>query len=262
MTSFQFEPELSQPPPRRVRLRDGFAIWVFRLIAAVPGLLGLLFVGSAAKFTFEYIGHVLLGVETEGQVVAKGYVEGDPDRRPFVEFVYVVDGQMHSSRDRISGNRYESLDVGDRVPLRVPARAPQSARIKTVGTPSETLGVLIALGIAAVPAGIAGAFFWNLYYVPWVHRRLARQGTPTRGVIREIESGDGRGGRWFRIQYEFENRGDDPSRVQTGSTTANGPAAEALKVGDVVTVVYDPQRPRRSVLYALGHYQAVASKPG
>lgn len=262
LTNSQIEPELKQPTPRSVRLQDGFALWVFRVLTAVPGLFAILMVGSAAKFTWDYVGHQVFAAEVEGQVVAKGMGEGDRRESHFVEYVYSLDGQIHSRRERVNSGVYKALNVGDSVTLQAAPWARDSARIKPSGEIPEGLGLFIGWGIAAVPSTIAGGFFWYLFYIPWSQKRLVRRGEVTKGTVRDIESGDGKGGRWYRIKYEYATRGGEPARDQTGSMVASGPAADAIKVDDAVTVVYDPQRPTRSLLYAFGHYKAVTRGVG
>jgi len=46
--------------------------------------------------------------------------------------------------------------------------------------------------------------------------------------------------------------------ISQGAMTGFGQSAEAMRIGDMVTVLYSPERPKRSLLYALTDFKAVA----
>ena len=256
MTARVFEPDIKQSTPRRVRLQDPFPIWTFRVVSVVPAIFSFVMLARAGEDTLEFFGHLLFGNDVEGQVVAAVQVRGEKRDAHFVDFTYAVKEQKYSGRARVNRDRFDSLQVGDAIPLQVLPWTPDSARL-AIGRGFEFLAVAIAWAIAIVPCTILGGFLWQFYFVPWFQRKLLRNGLVTSAIIRSIESGEGKG---YRIGYEYAPaaNGANPLVLQ-GQMTANGPRAEALKVGDVLTVIYDPRRPHRSVLYQFAEYQLVGS---
>ena len=256
MPTHAFEPELDQPTPRRVRRDDVAMLWLFRVVSVVPVLLGVTFFVSAANETLVVLGYGVFGSALDGRVVARPEMEGRRTAR-FVEYAYSVDGQEYARRERVGDRVYDSSTAGQPIRLEVVPWAPEAARVAPVADSTGFLAVIVYWGLAAIVNAAMVAGLWHLFYVPWRQRRLVRHGLPTGGLVRGIQSGEDRSGKWYQVEYEYAPPGDGPARVLTGSMTMTGPVAEALKVGDVVTVLYDPRRPRRSLLYRFGDYRAV-----
>ena len=61
------------------------------------------------------------------------------------------------------------------------------------------------------------------------------------------------------MTYEYAAPADDllGPTLYTRKMTSTQTAAAATKPGDLVTVLYDPRKPKRSVIYRLTDYRAV-----
>lgn len=259
MSAYTFEPELSKPTPRRVRLREPFAICTFRMVTLVPAILASAFVAAASKTTWEFFSHWTMGRTVEGHVMDKSIVQGEKRESHFVEFKYSVDGQDHAGRARVNSGVYSATKVGDPIRLQTLPWSPESSRV-AVSPGFELLAVLISWGITTVPCVIFGGFFWQLFYKPWRQRKLVRHGRVSAAVVTSIESGDGKGGTWRRLHYEYAPANGTLIKLK-GSIDASGPDAEAMNVGDPFTVIYDQRLPHRSVPYRFAEYRVVTIAP-
>jgi hypothetical protein len=113
---------------------------------------------------------------------------------------------------------------------------------------------VLMLGVIIVYGGIGGVLFILFFIVGAVYlvirrglemRRLATEGVETTGTVVEKYYRRRRGGR--RIRYEYC---DASGQKHQGRAGVSWEYYEAVKVGDPVKVVYLPQRPSVSALWA------------
>ena len=131
---------------------------------------------------------------------------------------------------------------------------------------------VLMLGLIIVYGGIGGVLFILFFIVGAVYlvirrgsemRRLATEGVETTGTVVEKYYRRRRGGR--RIRYEYC---DTSGQKHQGRAGVSWEYYEAVKVGDPVKVVYLPQRPSVSALWAQvdsvrrAHQRQSASKGG
>jgi hypothetical protein len=241
-----------------VRLREGFALTLFRLLAVIPSMLALLFILAAGGDTLLIIGYGLFGENLSGKVAAKIEEPVDKGPRYFVEVAYTADSRDFNRRIPVRKAVYASMNEGDPVNLSVLPWARDSARMAPVGGHYPVLAILCSWAVSIPVILIAVMWLRHVFWLPWTQRRLLRFGTATTGTVRNIESGEGKGGRWYRVRYDYQPAGRDSAQSFSGDMTGNGTDAKEMKVGDAVTVVYDSVRPHLSVLYRLSHYEVVA----
>jgi hypothetical protein len=107
------------------------------------------------------------------------------------------------------------------------------------------------------------AIFWNgimcfVVYAVWVvparHRKLVSIGRPVAGKIsaRYVTRGKSTS---YQVKYTFTTS-DIPPEQQQGKMTTTRAQYDALAVGDIVTVLYDPNRPAHHVVYECGEFKA------
>jgi hypothetical protein len=120
---------------------------------------------------------------------------------------------------------------------------------------------------------VFGAVFWNgimsifvymLYVRPWRQRWMVRRGLPTAGLVRQVQQWSNKGTKMVRIRYDYAVPAGGHTRggVFSGKMTASGSQVNAVAIGEIVTVLYNPGRPHRSLVYALADYKAVPLTAG
>lgn len=115
--------------------------------------------------------------------------------------------------------------------------------------------VLVWWGVALFWNGFLFLFLRSAYWHPRRQRTLVRWGSPVAGIIRTVERWEYKGIN-VRVTYEYAI-GDGAAGVFKGSMKAAVPEAATVQVGDVVTVLNLPKRPKWSLVYPLVAYKAV-----
>jgi hypothetical protein len=146
-----------------------------------------------------------------------------------------------------------STKVGDTVTI---TYLPESPSIHRVGPVSEETVQTIGREYKTLVQILFFLFSFLFVFVGlfailpnWVaarkNVRLVRYGTPTRAVVTAVSP--------YGVSYSFEIPGQ--GKVTSGSSIT-GIDGNKLEVGDGLTVLYDPKRPRRYALYrGLGDFE-------
>jgi hypothetical protein len=256
-----FEPELTAPTPRRVKYRDGpragCGLWFGRLFLLPHTLAGAFILVMAVATTVQYLRVLTFGVECDGRVVRKTETKGGKGTHYGVEYAYAVGGVEHAGRVTVNRNEYAEVTGGDPVAVRAVESAPEYdpwPRLPGQWAPARALGYW---AIALFWNGIMSLFLWGAYVRPWRDRRLVRVGQPAAGVVRAVVTRNTRP-RSYRVTYEYTvpDRFGLADAVRTGSMVTDRWDATRYLPGRPVTVLYDPDRPGRSVVYELTAYQA------
>jgi hypothetical protein len=261
MSEHTFEPELDQPTPRRVAARDGCTygcgLWVGRLFLLPHTLAGLFILYQALRATVLYLGVLLAGTDVEGHITAKTEHPHRKGAYYTADYAFTVDGDAYAAQMPINADEYAALRVGQTIPVRAWDAAPHAAHWVDAAASSPLKPVGAAWFGALLWNGFMSVVVWFLYVVPWRRRQLVRYGVPTAGVVRAIVyCKDGKADA-RRIEYEYTPGPSELFRDRlSGSVKITPQRAAEVKVGNVLTVLYDPRRPKRSVLYKFSDYKA------
>ena len=170
--------------------------------------------------------------------------------------VYYVAGFDYMLGDRPYNEEYESLSdgeggrtrIGDKIDGR--AAAPLGYAI-FLRTSLDIRSDLLALGAwSLVWNAFIGLFTYFLWVVPIRQRLLAKRGPAAAGVITGRKETRGRG-TTYTLFYVFHAEGGQP--VQAKSNVSRGPYHAAYE-GAPVTVIYDPNKPTRSLPYEFSDF--------
>ncbi|HYE17579.1 MAG TPA: DUF3592 domain-containing protein [Tepidisphaeraceae bacterium] len=119
----------------------------------------------------------------------------------------------------------------------------------------ESADLLVFVPLIFVPVG--GLLCWALYLAGVVRPRRRRwlytdgaavPGTVTGGWTRRIKSST-----MYHIGYQFTPAGESAPRAASHTVAGEAEYEQALS-GKPVTVLYDPARPKRNVMYEYGGY--------
>jgi hypothetical protein len=251
--------DLVPPPPRTVRRRRGYN-QIFLTYAML--VVALLF---AQVFWMVTVGVVKL--HFFGTVVPARVTKVWSEPRPrgpshHVAVAYRYEDAEYTQKLTVGKAEAQALKVGDTLPVEVLAESPDRACLYYEHYPFWFVTILCCV-FALGPTAAVGKCLWNLYVTPWKLRRLLRHGEATAGVVVDKQATRGRPPTYV-LTYQFQ----PPARPWEGGDSASPPAVKAsmkvysddflgCQVGDPVLVVYDPARPRRSVIYRYADYEYI-----
>ena len=268
MAEHAFEPELDQPLPRPVRRRGGLmagcGLWFLRIFILPHTLVGVGVLVAAPAYSFLTLGVWLLGEEVQGRVVRTTHSQNKKKNTTTytLHYVFTVDGTEYSGQTGVSAQEQAMYKEGTPVPLRVLTVLPHYGHWPLVGNYSP-LGQVGGLWFMALFwNGILSIFLWMAYYRPWYHWHLVRNGTPTSGLVRETKTHHGKGGPSYTVRYEYAVLiGEVSDNLLTGSVNTHRAIGTAFMIGDVLTILYDPAKPKRSVPYVLADFEVKTVTP-
>jgi hypothetical protein len=243
------------PPPRTVRRRRGY----YQIFVTYATLVIILL--FCQVFWMVAVGQVKLhffGIVVPARVTK---VWSEPGARgPSYRVAVAYRFEDADYTQKLSVGDARALKVGDTLPVEVLAEAPDRACRYYEHYPFWFVTILCCV-FALGPTAAVGKCLWDLYVAPWRLRRLLRHGEATAGVVVDKKAKSGRPPT-YTLTYQFQ----PPARPWEGTGTATPPAVRAsmkvypddflgCQVGDPVFVVYDPSRPRRSVIYRYADYE-------
>jgi hypothetical protein len=174
-------------------------------------------------------------VTTQAEVVRLGLTRGDHPRR-LLTYRYTVDGRFFQGRTTLRSSDRRPFEIGSPLTIRY-----QNSNPKVSWTPGGLGGVPVWTVAIVPPSLLFPACV--LAFLIRKQRWLASEGRVARGRItetRRVHTGEHRG---YRVFYEFT---DLSGATRTGRFDKN---KKPLPVGSALTVVYDPNSPRRSAPY-------------
>ena len=214
--------------------------------------------------TGVYVGVLAFGTDYQGAVVQKTERPGSKGKTyRTVGYEYMANGRLSTGQVSVNADEYQDVAEGDRITVRALESAPDTD--PWPGLPGST--PLRNLGgkwfFALFWNGIMSVAVWFLYVRPWRIRRLVRLGQPTEGIVRAATVSINKGSKSYHVTCEYAAPGGDDlltPTVFTRKMTSTQKSAADVKLGDLVTVLYDPRKPRRRVIYTLTDYRAVESR--
>jgi len=231
---------LSYSRPRAVQLKPagralvGIAVLLFALsIAATFALFA-----QAQRQSRDRQALLDSGVTTTG-VVARLWTSGDNKRR--VQYQFVVDGRLYQGDARISSARRNTLEVGRPIAVRYVPADPDVNDLG--GTPRSSMPIWMPflVGTTIVAAGLVCLLAVNY------QRQLLSDGRPAPAIVTGIKRRHtSHGGTHRSMSYQFP---------MLSGIIASGRASASRKpaaVGSVICIIYDPDRPSRSMVYPFG----------
>jgi hypothetical protein len=223
--------------PRDVRLTPGGWIMTGAAAAAcIAAVLVFVFMSAEARRQAENRRALLpSGVTTMGEVSRLWPSDGDDRRR--VGYRFVVDGRSYHGERGVSEAVRRQLRIGSPIEVRY---VPADPRVNDFGgTPGSGMPFWVPTALAIALLGVGALFLGAVER----QRRLLMDGRAAPAVVRSVRTGHSSdGGHQKTIMYEFPLLSGASA---SGRSTPRKPPA----VGSVICVVYDPERPSRSMVY-------------
>jgi len=235
---WQLPPELARARPRPVRLNAAGKLAAAGVVALLTGALagGVWLYILASR---DHVRRALLqdqGSFAQAEVVELSRTRGD-QARYLVHYRYTAQGQAYRGRAGVRRREWQKLHVGSPLQVHYWTARPETSWLpgrEPKGLPLWVVPLLPAcLGLAAWP------IIWSLR-AQW---RLLTEGRPAPARVTHSRRVSSQYGTSHRVHYEFRILS---GAVCTGYYDApNDPPPS----GAVLTVVYDPDDPRRRHRY-------------
>jgi hypothetical protein len=221
-------------------------------------VVGIVLFGMAVAGTVQYARVLAFGIEYDGRVLKKTATNGGKSGMHYaIDYAFSVDSVQHGGHVTVNHDAYEELTEGDPMTVRALESDPESSPWPRVPGHSAPLEVLGSWAIALIWNGFLSVAVWVTYIRPWRMRALVRNGTPVVGLIRGWAPQPGKGGTSYRLTYDYTSEDSSGlSEPRSGKMTTRRKEAAGYLPGRLATVLYDPSKPARSVIYALGDYRA------
>ncbi|MGH7324637.1 MAG: DUF3592 domain-containing protein [Candidatus Rokuibacteriota bacterium] len=222
-----------------------FFVWFGALFMCV-GLI-LLYTGvqdATREQAYQKQGQVVEAVVVN-KSIKRASREGNSSTK--YEIVYrftTADGRTAESVDAVSVEEWESLDRGSPFKVAYLPGEPQSSRAEGSGGMQSPL---IMTGLGSLLALIGGVLFVRTATRVWRDRRLLREGMTAPGTVLAIEPSSvavNRVRQW-NVRYRYEDHFGRPQEGTSGPLTPE--EAQAVEVGDALTVRFDRQHPEESI---------------
>ena len=161
-----------------------------------------------------------------------------------MRYRFVVDGRAYESTEHVSTARRRALHVGSTIDVRYLPGDPQQNDLG--GTPRQSLPIWLPFLVGLATAAMGALCLFSI----GKQRQLLTEGRAAPAIVRSHHRHHtGHGGTHRSLTYEFPLLS---GAVATGrSQTSSKPPA----VGSVICVIYDPDRPTRSMVYPLSLVQ-------
>jgi hypothetical protein len=262
MPDHTFETELTSPPPRRVGYRGGAkmgcGLWFIRLFILPHTLVGIGLLCAACWYTGMYAAVSLLGEICDGKIVKKETRKHKSGQTHYAHYVFTSDGNEYAGEVSVNEAGFAQINEGDAITVHALSAWPNQCHWPRVPGHSPLLTIGGVWAATLFWNGILSVFFWGAYLRPLRNRWLIRYGEPTQGIVREVKAYQGKGAASYRITYEYATppRDGAESQLHTRKITSTSKEAANARAGELVTVLYYPQKPWRSLVYPYSEYRA------
>jgi hypothetical protein len=260
------------PPPRVVRRRRGHG-WLLGHVPRLVWLLGLAGVSlllPALWLVSSSLVLTLFGSTVPGKITGKSVPSSRSETTCQVQYTYYVGEQEYAAEETIDESAAARVYVGTAVKVRVLRRWPSYARLsEPVRRSWGPRGRLLFLAVLC--NGALGLALWAWLRRPLRQRRLVHDGLAVTGWVVRKDVNVARPTSWH-VQYAYQAPRHGLKREAAGDgggaatkewqvvMTVRHRDFDAVDMGAAVTVLYDPRRPFRSVIYAFADYEVLASE--
>ena len=252
-------PATLPPPPRRVHrpVLIGCGLWFLRLFILPHCIAGAVLILLCFALPVAW----LLGSDVTGRVTGKGPgTDSDGDRTWNIQYAYAVDGDERTGEVSVSKSVYDATPIGREFPVRVLAGIPGWLDYPRV--PGRGWWAVLFLPLLALFwNGVLSIFVWMAWVAPWRKWRLLRHGTEARGKITAKDNDKDSDGPTYKLRYQYrtpvpgEAYSVSPTlQTHEGQVTVTALQYNEAAAGGALTVLYDPRKPSRHLVYEYTNY--------
>jgi hypothetical protein len=232
--------ELERSTPRPIRLTGAGRAVTAAMILMIAGSVALGVWLSALRHREQARAAALAaeGVTVEAQIVRTG-IDSAEDRRPFVVYEYTAGGRTYQGRTTLQRSDSGRFPEGAAATVRYLPAEPGRSWLAGHGPEGPPAWVPFVAPTGMIIGAVAIAFSLRR------QRRLLAEGRPAQGRVissRRVYTQHSSG---YRVVCELRTRYGATLKVKLRSSRR--PPAQ----GSVVTMLYDPDVPKRAAIYPL-----------
>ncbi len=226
-------------PPRRVWRRGNWGETIGLRILLIPLLVAW---GMVAFNLGEKTLLHLSGQAVQGRITALRREDHRKSPTFHASYTFMLGPTHFGAEGEVSRKRFESLRMGDTVPIKTRIIRGQRRHELAFSTWESTSFPL--LGGTLFLSLFSAAITYGVWIEPYRVARLIREGDIAEGTISRVELHQKNNQQ--TVHYTFT-----PNIVggETRPASTTGPNRPTAYVGQRVTVFYDPRKPNRSVAY-------------
>jgi hypothetical protein len=253
------------PAPRRLLRRpdvgSGQAVgrWIIRLFILPHCIVGI----GLICVTLLLPVILIFGDDVPGVVTSLNTSRGKRGALNYhVHYSYAVGGANYSDSDSVKSDEYNSTRVGQPCTVRVLASLPW-ALPQRQSSKNPWLMLPLFLVAALFWNAILCVFLWVAWIGPWQIRRLLKYGVPVAGQVKsKTQTRGSKGSMIYQIEYVYQptvddQPGDASNQLLNKKMTISAKDFISAQQEQVVTVLFDPKKPKRSIVYDFADYVAV-----
>lgn len=174
----------------------------------------------------------------------------------FVQYMYMMDGAERVSTDQLYRKETKQFHAHDKIAVHAVRIGSKYYGMRELSV-SRYMAHDAPLWFAAVFWNGIVSLFWLFFWGPVrLARSLVRSGTPAAGTVTGKRISRGKSNTPI-VKYTFCPR-ESPNQPLTRELQVSREAWEAACEGQVITVLYQPDNPKRNVAYEFCDYVAVA----
>lgn len=234
--------ELSGSGPRTVKLRPGGIAMTCLAVVLIAGAFALYFwmARISAREASDRLALDTSGIETQG-AVTRHWISGGKDHTPMLAYDFEYRGRRYAGQRSAPRREWETLQAGSPIAIRFLPDDPQ------VNHPSGWPMTVLPNWMPPLIGIFTSVSGFILFVVVRRQAALLRDGTPAAAQItgyRRVKGG-------VVLLYEF--RTPDGKLVKG----RGGHVRSAPETGSLLTVLYNPENPRRNSPYPLDAVRTV-----
>jgi hypothetical protein len=239
----KFPVELRTPPPRLVHRRQRYLGWLGLIPHTLIGLGMLVFCIGEPILLFGTRGIPGRVVDFKTVTSSKGAVSYH------VTYLYSEDGQTVTDTSQVGHDEYAHLTRGDVLPVHA---------VNFFGHHfselDRTPGDFARQRFFLWPFTLIWLGMISLFYLaPLRSKHLVRDGEPILGKVTGKDLSHNKNTTNYRLAYTFTPMGGQAVATRM---LVRRQFYDQANVGDEVVIVFDPNKPKRSVIYQYCDYQA------
>ncbi len=234
------------PPPRRVRPKSkGFGGKLLSLVYVLLFVSAVLSLGIVPIRWYVQHSGKPVQVTVTGKSISHSSRHGDSY---YVDFNYSFNGTVEDDHQKVEHEEYDRAQEGDTASAKVSTILGHNVCLTELGdVDRETHSWMILTGIWNLAAWVVAGV--SVYQVLRT-RRLVQDGTAVAGTISNKRFSRGRSSTWY-LGYTYSTTDGQPFvREQSVSRSTYG----NYEIGTPVNVLYDPAKPKHSVIYEACNY--------
>ncbi len=231
--------ELAGSMPRDVALdKAGKALYTVAALLFVGALVAGLLLNREVRRQADTRAAFASSGTTTAAEVTRLWRGSDDSKTPWVAYRFDVNGSVYTGQARVGKQKWQSLHVGSEIDVEYLPDDPGRHRLAGSGRDGMPAWLPLLVGLSLAMGGVLMMAVLNR------QRRLLANGRPAPALITRVRKHhSSHGGSHRAVYYTF------PQLSGSLATGKSDSAKKTANVGDVLCIVYDPDRPRHNQPY-------------